>query len=134
MGVMLALDRPRPPRSHRHGQHARNRDDQARVDGLAAFLRSDPAGANRSLGHLARTVLARWLLPAAAALAEAVGVVLAEDSRSGGRVAMDVTASPVRLAAGRVGRADRRSCQSCAGEHGGRGDLGVPGRGGMPAA
>jgi hypothetical protein len=103
MGVMLALDRPRPPRSRRHGHHA-------------------------------RTVLARRLLPAAAALAEAVGAVLAEDSRSGGRVAIDVTASPALLAWERVGRADLRSCQSCAGEHGGRGDPGEPGRGGTPAA
>jgi hypothetical protein len=159
MGVMLALNRPRPPRSGRHGQHARNPDDQARADGLAAFLRNDLPGADRSLGGLARTALARTalsrtalsrtalsrtalsrtalsrrLLPAAAALAEAVGAVLAEDSRSGGRVAIDVTASPARVAAERVGRADLRSCQFCAGEHGGRGDLGEPGRGGMPAA
>jgi hypothetical protein len=149
MGVMLALNRPRPPRSGRHGQHARNPDDQARADGLAAFLRNDLSGADRSLGGLARTALARTalartalsrtalsrrLLPAAAALAEAVGAVLAEDSRSGGRVAIDVTASPARVAAERVGRADLRSCQFCAGEHGGRGDLGEPGRGGMPAA
>jgi hypothetical protein len=84
MGVMLALDRPRPPRSRGHGQHARPADDQARADALVAFLRYDAPGRDRRLGRLARVMRCRRLLPAAVALAEAVGAVLTEDSSGPG--------------------------------------------------
>jgi hypothetical protein len=91
MGIMLALDRPRQPRGRRHGQHARNAEDQACVDALEAFLRSDAPGADRCLSRLAWTVLASRLLPAAVALADAVGAVLTDEPPSGARLTIDGT-------------------------------------------
>ena len=134
MGVMLALDRPRQPRARRHGQHARNADDQARVAALAAYLRFDAPGPDRCLGRLARAVLATRLLPAAVAVAEAVGAVLTEGSPSGTRVTIDLTISAACLAGECSATADRRGCESSACEHDCHSDQGRPGRDGTPAA
>jgi hypothetical protein len=79
MGVMLALDKPRA-RLRRRGQHSRTPDEQACLDAFAAFLRYDAPSAGRSLSRLATTVLASRLLPAALALADAVDLVLAEQT------------------------------------------------------
>lgn len=131
---MLAFDRPTQPRSRRPGQHARNADDQACVDALAAFLRYDAAGADHCLGRLARTVLAGRLLPAAMALAEAVSAVLTRDSPSGSTpVTIDYTASPACLAGECAGQADRPVCESIACEHYCHSDQGRSGRDGAPA-
>jgi hypothetical protein len=79
MGVMLALDKPRA-RLRRRGQHSRTPDEQACLDAFAAFLRYDAPSAGRSLSRLAATVLESRLLPAARALADAVDLVLAEQT------------------------------------------------------
>jgi len=134
MGVMLSLDRPRQSRGRRHGQHARTADDQTCVDALAALLRYDASGADRCLSRLARTVLAGRLLPAAVALAEAVGTVLTEDSRPGRRVAIGFTASPACLGGRCRDRADGPGCESSACEHDCHPDLSQAGRDGTPAA
>ena len=81
MGVMLALDKPRA-RLRRRGQHSRTPEEQACLDAFAAFLRYDAPSAGRSLSRLATTVLASRLLPAALALADAVDLVLAEQTLS----------------------------------------------------
>jgi hypothetical protein len=100
MGVMLALDKPRA-RLRRRGQHSRTPDEQACLDAFAAFLRYDAPGAGRSLSRLATTVLASRLLPAARALAEAVDLVLAEQTLAAPvtydtAVGASARASPVR--------------------------------------
>jgi hypothetical protein len=79
MGVMLAQDKPRA-RLRRRGQHTRTPEEQACLDAFAAFLRYDAPSAGRSLSRLATPVLASRLLPAARALADAVDLVLAEQS------------------------------------------------------
>ncbi len=104
------------------------------MDALAAYLRFEAPGPNRLLGRLARAVLARWLLPAAVAVAEAVGAVLTEDSPSGTRVPIDLTVSAACLAGACSATADREGCQSSACEHDCLGDQGRPGRDGTPAA
>jgi hypothetical protein len=76
---MLALDKPRA-RLRRRGQHTRTPEEQACLDAFAAFLRYDAPSAGRSLSRLATTVLASRLLPAARALADAVDLVLADQS------------------------------------------------------
>ena len=106
---------------------------------LAAYLRFDAPGPDRCLGRLARAVLARAvlatrLLPAAVAVAEAVGAVLTEGSPSGTRVTIDLTISAACLAGECSATADRRGCESSACEHDCHSDQGRPGRDGTPAA
>jgi hypothetical protein len=84
MGVMLTLDQPRQARARRRAQHRRTPEEQACVDAFAAFLRYDAPGAGRCLSRLATTVLAGKLLPAAKALADAVDIVLNEETLSAG--------------------------------------------------
>jgi hypothetical protein len=79
MGVMLALDQ-RQARARRRAQHRRTPEEQACLDAFAAFLRYDAPGAGRCLSRLATTVLAGKLLPAARALADAVDIVLSEET------------------------------------------------------
>jgi hypothetical protein len=79
MGVMLALDQ-RQARARRRAQHRRTPEEQACLDAFAAFLRYDAPGAGRCLSRLATTVLAGKLLPAAKALADAVDIVLSEET------------------------------------------------------
>lgn len=81
MGVSLSLDGARPRRRRaRGGQHSRSPEEQACLDALAAFLRSDAPGATRYLGKVPRADLAGRLLPAARALARAADLVLASDA------------------------------------------------------
>ena len=80
MGVMLALDKPRA-RLRRRGQHSA---DAGRA-GLLRRLRGVPALRRAecralAVSRLATTVLASRLLPAARALADAVDLVLAEQT------------------------------------------------------
>jgi hypothetical protein len=120
---MLSLDglaqsaRRRPPWDRKHGQHARNSDDQACVDAFAAFLRADASGAGRCLGRMARKVLASRLLPAAVALAEATGTVLARQAPDCPAEPINFTVSPACL----IGRCrawpDGPGCDSLGCEH-----------------
>jgi hypothetical protein len=79
MGVMLALDQ-RQARARRRAQHRRTPEEQACLDAFAAFLRYDAPGAGRSLSRIGTTVLAGKLLPAAKALADAVDIVLSDET------------------------------------------------------
>jgi hypothetical protein len=56
------------------------------MDAFAAFLRYDAPGGGRCLSRLAASVLAGKLRPAAQALADAVGIVLAEEARAAGEI------------------------------------------------
>jgi hypothetical protein len=82
MGVMLTLDGPRQVRGRRRAQHKRTPEEQACMDAFAAFLRYDAPGGGRCLSRLGASVLARKLLPAAQALADAVDLVLAEEIKA----------------------------------------------------
>jgi hypothetical protein len=110
MGVMLSLEGSRRIRRRRRGQHSRTTDDQACLDALAAFLRSDAAGAGRSLGRVPRETLAVRLLPAARALAEAADLVLSERSTAGHQVEFDYALSPTCLLGMRTGSATANPC------------------------
>jgi hypothetical protein len=104
MGVMLALDQ-RQARARRRAQHRRTPEEQACLDAFAAFLRYDAPGAGRCLSRLATTVLAGKLLPAAKALADAVDIVLGEETllASSGYAQSDaLSAGRERVAAGMV--------------------------------
>jgi hypothetical protein len=61
MGVMLSLDRERPAKGRRQGQHVRHRHDDERARPLAAARRyyAPGSGRLRLLSRLARAVLAR---------------------------------------------------------------------------
>ncbi len=90
MGVSLSLDGSRAGRSRsRGGQHTRTAEEQACLDALAAFLRSDAVGAGRCLSKVSRTHLASRLLPAARALARAADLVLASDPAAIDSLAID---------------------------------------------
>jgi hypothetical protein len=59
MGVSLSLEGTRQVRGRsRGGQHTRTAEEQACLDALAAFLRSDVTGAGRCLSKLSRASLA----------------------------------------------------------------------------
>jgi hypothetical protein len=98
MGVMLSLEGDKPARARRRrGQHTRTTEDQARLDALAAFLRSDATSAGRSLSRVSRAALAARLLPATWALAQAASTVLAEPPDGGRSVEFDLAISPACL-------------------------------------
>jgi len=100
MGVMVSLDEGiRPLRSRRRrGQHSRTTEDQACIDALAAFLRSDATTAGRCLSRLSADNLGARLLPAARALAQAANLMLAERAGAGNRVVeLDYVLSPACL-------------------------------------
>jgi hypothetical protein len=63
MGVMLSLDRPGLARNRRQARHARQPDEQAWADVLAAIVRDEPPRAG-CLVRLAKNVLAGLLIPA----------------------------------------------------------------------
>ncbi len=95
MGVSLSLDGSRAGRSRsRGGQHTRTAEEQACLDALAAFLRSDAEGAGRCLSKVSRTHLASRLLPAARALARAADLVLASDPSAIDSAEPDFVLSP----------------------------------------
>jgi hypothetical protein len=98
MGVMLSLEGTRQARGRRHrGQHSRTTEDQACLEALAAFLRSDATSAGRSLSRVSKANVAARLLPAARALVQAADLVLAERPAGGRAVEIDYTLSPACL-------------------------------------
>jgi hypothetical protein len=98
MGVMLSLEGARQGRGRRQrGQHSRTSEDQACLDALAAFLRSDATSAGRSLSRVSRGGLAARLRPAARALAQAADLVLAERAGADHSVELDYALSPTCL-------------------------------------
>ncbi len=98
MGVSLSLEGTRQRRSRsRGGHHTRTAEEQAFLDALEAFLRSDALGAGRSLSKVSRASLATRLLPAARALARAADLVLAADPEAAGNVDLDFVLSPACL-------------------------------------
>jgi hypothetical protein len=124
MGVMLSLDGTRQAGGRRRrGQHTRTADDQACLDALAAFLRSDALGAGRCLSKVPRATLAARLVPAARALCRAADLMLANGAQASTwecpdarRVELDFVLSPACLLGhceGMTGgsRCDSASCQ-----------------------
>jgi hypothetical protein len=98
MGVMLSLEGAQDGRGRRRrGQHSRSTEEQACLDALAAFLRSDAMSAGRSLSRVSRDALAERLLPAAKALADAANMVLIERFQPGHSVDLDYALSPACL-------------------------------------
>jgi hypothetical protein len=118
MGVSLSLEGTRQPRSRkRGGQHTRTAEEQACLDALAAFLRSDAIGAGRCLSRVSRISLASRLLPAAQALARAADLALASDTSAIRPAEPDFVLSPACLL-GRCGaEAGPSACQSPACQH-----------------
>jgi hypothetical protein len=112
MGVMLSLEGNHRIRRRRRGQHSRTMDDQACLDVLAAFLRSDAAGAGRSLSRVSREALAVRLLPAAKALLQAADFVLTEQAPAGHSVELDYALSPTCLLGMCTGSAVANPCTS----------------------
>jgi hypothetical protein len=98
MGVMLSLEGTRQARGRRRrGQHSRTTEDQACLEALAAFLRSDVTSAGRSLRRVSKASLAARLLPAARGLVQAAELVLAERPAGGRAVEIDYTLSAACL-------------------------------------
>jgi hypothetical protein len=98
MGVMLSLEGAQAARGRRRrGYHSRTTEDQACLDALAAFLRSDAPSAGRSLSRVSRDALAARLVPAARALAQAANLVLAEPPARERSVELDYALSPACL-------------------------------------
>jgi hypothetical protein len=98
MGVMLSLEGTRQARGRRRrGQHSRTTEDQACLEALAAFLRSDATSAGRSLSRVPKASLAARLLPAARALVQAADLVVAAHRAPGRAVEIDCTLSPACL-------------------------------------
>jgi hypothetical protein len=111
MGVMLSLEGDKPVRVRRHrGQHHRTVEDQACLDALAAFLRSDATSAGRSLSRVSRAAVAARLLPAARALAQAATLVLAGAAAGGHSVELDLALSPACLLGMCTGSAAGNPC------------------------
>ena len=95
MGVSLSLDGSRQGRGRsRGGQHTRTAEDQACLDALAAFLRSDPQGAGRCLSKVSRASMQSRLLPAAQTLARAVELVLGSEAPAVHNTEFDLARSP----------------------------------------
>jgi hypothetical protein len=117
MGVSLSLDGTRQVRGRsRGGQHTRTAEEQACLDALAAFLRSDVTGAGRCLSKLSRDSLASRLLPAARALARAADL-LANDAAAIRSVEFDYVLSPACLLGMCNGSAGIPACSSPACQH-----------------
>jgi hypothetical protein len=119
MGVSLSLEGTRQARSRRHsGQHTRTAEEQACLDALAAFLRSDALGAGRCLSKVSRASLAARLLPAARALARAADLVLASEATAVRSVELDFVLSPACLLGLCEGSAGTSACLSPGCQHG----------------
>jgi len=118
MGVSLSLEGTRQARGRsRGGQHTRTAEEQACLDALAAFLRSDATGAGRCLSKLSRASLASRLLPAARALARAADLVLASDAAAIRSEELDFVLSPACLLGMCTGSAGVAPCSSPACQH-----------------
>jgi hypothetical protein len=111
MGVMLSLEGTRQARGRRRrGQHSRTTEDQACLEALAAFLRSDATSAGRSLSRVSKTSLAARLLPAARALVQAADLVVATQPAPGRPVEIDYALSPACLIGMCTGSAAGNPC------------------------
>jgi hypothetical protein len=118
MGVSLSLDGTRQVRNRkRAAQHTRTPEEQACLDALAAFLRSDAIGAGRCLSKVSRASLAARLLPAARALVRAADLVLATDPAAARPLDVDFVLSPACLLGVCRGPAGASSCGSPACQH-----------------
>ncbi|HTZ91938.1 MAG TPA: hypothetical protein VMB74_06050 [Streptosporangiaceae bacterium] len=118
MGVSLSLDGSRQGRGRsRAGQHTRTPEEQACLDALAAFLRSDAQGAGRCLSKVSRAHLESRLLPAARALARAADLVLASDPSAAHNVELDFVLSPQCLLGLCAGAAASNPCTSPSCQH-----------------
>src|SRR5215813_6484019 len=117
MGVSLSLEGARQPRGRNRGQHTRTAEEQACLDALAAFLRSDVTGAGRCLSKLSRASLASRLLPAARALARAADLVLASGATAIRGEDVDFVLSPACLLGMCTGSAGVAPCASPACQH-----------------
>ena len=118
MGVSLSLEGARQPRGRsRGGQHTRTAEEQACLDALAAFLRSDVTGAGRCLSKLSRASLASRLLPAARALTRAADLVLASGSAAIHSEDVDFVLSPACLLGMCTGSAGVAPCASPTCQH-----------------
>jgi hypothetical protein len=118
MGVSLSLEGTRHARGRkRGGQHTRPAEEQACLDALAAFLRSDVAGAGRCLSRVSSLSLASRLLPAAQALARAADLVLASDGSAIRPAELDFVLSAACLLGFCDGLAGVTACQSPACQH-----------------
>jgi hypothetical protein len=118
MGVSLSLSGTREARSRkRGGQHTRTTEEQACLDALAAFLRSDAAGAGRCLTKVSTASLAARLLPAAQALARAADLALAGESSAACLDEPDFVLSPVCLLGLCGSPAGRALCPSAYCQH-----------------
>jgi len=119
MGVSLSLEGTRQARGRsRGGQHSRTAEEQACLDALAAFLRSDVTGAGRCLSKLSRASLASRLLPAARALARAADLVLASDAAAIRNDEPDFVLSPACLLGMCGGSVGIAPCSSPVCQHG----------------
>jgi hypothetical protein len=92
-------------------------EDQACLEALAAFLRSDATSAGRCLSRVSRANLAARLLPAARALAQAADLVLTEPALTDGSwpsraVELDYALSPACLLGMCTGSAPGNPCTS----------------------
>jgi hypothetical protein len=118
MGVMLSLEGARQSTSRRRrGQHSRTTEDQACLDALAAFLRSDASTACRCLSRVPAESLAGRLLPAARALAQAAGLVLAAQGAAGRSVELDYGLSAPCLLGHCADAAAQSPCPSVTCQH-----------------
>lgn len=118
MGVSLSLEGTRHVRGRgRGGQHTRSAEEQACLDALAAFLRSDALGAGRCLSKLSRASLASRLLPAARALVRAADLVLSTDAAAIRSVDLDFVLSPACLLGLCHGSAGTNPCLSPGCQH-----------------
>ena len=119
MGVSLSLEGTRQARGRgRGGQHTRSAEDQACLDALAAFLRSDALGAGRCLSKLSRASLAARLLPAARALVRAADLMLTNDPAAIRSVDLDFVLSPACLLGLCRDSAGANPCLSLGCQHG----------------
>jgi hypothetical protein len=118
MGVSLSLEGMQQAAGRRRsGQHTRPAEEQACLNALAAFLRSDALGADRCLSRMSRADLASRLLPAARALVRAADLVLASDLPVIGSAEPDFVLSPACLLGLCDGSAGTSSCKSPSCQH-----------------
>jgi len=118
MGVSLSLDDARQARGRSRGQHTRSAEEQACLDALSAFLRSDALAAGRCLSKVPRASLASRLLPAARALARAADLMLGSDPEPARNLYLGAVLSPSCLLGSCEPPYGGNPCESPACEHG----------------
>jgi hypothetical protein len=117
VGVSLSLEAPREARGRRRGgQHTRTAEEQACLDALAAYIRSDPETAARGLSRVSSASLGRLVL-ASRALAQAAQSVLDGDPAAANPAERDFVLSPVCLLGLCCGSAGASQCHSPSCQH-----------------